>query len=422
MKTKNLLLFTAVAIATSATFTSCTKDDEAPAPTDPVVTNPPAATTETLSGTITSNKTLSKNKIYFLDGRVIIPSGVELTINAGTIIKGNPGQGTNAAALIIARGAKIHANGTASEPIIFTSSEDNIASGQIVSPNLSAELDGGKWGGLIILGDAPISPSSGTTEQIEGIPASVSEGNYGGNNASDNSGELTYVSIRHGGITIGNEINGLTLGGVGSGTTINHVEVVGNNDDGIEFFGGTVNASDLLVMYQSDDAFDVDQAYAGTISNIAYIAGAGSDHALEIDGPEGSSNATGKFTITGGKLQGNTNATNGEYADFRSGAQGNVQDLYFFDFATGKDIELDDDATSANRNNGDLTFTGLVFNSTDAITDISADKAAVTSGDFDAYFSANNSIGTSPSAGNTFNKGAFTGWTWADSASLLTNF
>ena len=96
-------------------------------------------------------------------------------------------------------------------------------------------------------------------------------------------------------IGAGNELNGLTLGGVGSHTTIDKIEVVGNLDDGIEFFGGTVDASNLLVWAQGDDAFDIDQAYSGTISNIAYISGLDSDHGMEIDGPEGASNATGKF-------------------------------------------------------------------------------------------------------------------------------
>ncbi|MDP5139240.1 MAG: hypothetical protein NWP83_02075, partial [Spirosomaceae bacterium] len=155
----------------------------------------------------------------------------------------------------------------------------------------------GRWGGLIILGKAPISVEVGAEAQIEGIPADESYGRYGGTEAADNSGVLEYVSIRHGGITIGanNEINGLTLGGVGSGTVINNVEVANTADDGIEFFGGTVNVTNALVWSQGDDGYDVDQAYAGTVTNFIYIAGNNSDHGLEIDGPEGSTNANGRF-------------------------------------------------------------------------------------------------------------------------------
>ena len=146
--------------------------------------------------------------------------------------------------------------------------------------------------GLLVLGKAPGSFKNDVTEfQIEGIPAEETNGLYGGSDPADNSGIINYVSIRHGGTSIGedNEINGLTLGGVGTGTTITNVEVIGNQDDGIEFFGGTVNASsNLLVWGQGDDGLDIDQSYAGTINNAIVIANSTSDHGLEIDGPEGS--------------------------------------------------------------------------------------------------------------------------------------
>ena len=134
--------------------------------------------------------------------------------------------------------------------VVFTSIFDNICIGQKVGSNLDND-ERGLWAGVIILGNAPISPASSNTARIEGIPASIPEGIYGGSAPADNSGSLTYVSIRHGGVELvpggGNEINGLTLGGVGNGTTINHIEVIGNLDDGIEWFGGTVNVSNALV-------------------------------------------------------------------------------------------------------------------------------------------------------------------------------
>ena len=153
-------------------------------------------------------------------------------------------------------GAKIDAQGTASSPIIFTSVADDIESGQVVSPNLTPDL-AGLWGGLIILGNAPGSFAGDVTEiQIEGIPPSDTNGLYGGTDVSDNSGVLKYVSIRHGGANIGegNEINGLTLGGVGSGTVIENIEVVANQDDGIEWFGGTVDVKNVVVWNAGDDA------------------------------------------------------------------------------------------------------------------------------------------------------------------------
>lgn len=309
-----------------------------------------------VTGAITTNTTWTNDNIYVLNQKVVVDNNATLTIQEGTIIKGSPGTGSLASALIVARGAKINAVGTPSEPIIFTSTSDNITCGQTAGTNLD-ENDRGLWGGLILLGNAPCSFSNDVAEvQIEGIPADDTFGLYGGNNAADNSGVLQYISIRHGGALIGegNEINGLTLGGVGNGTVISNIEVVANVDDGIEFFGGTVNASNLLVWSQGDDALDIDQAYSGTIDNAVVVLGDTSDHAFEIDGPEGSS--TGMFTLTNATIIGNANTNNGEYADYRSNAMGATNNIYAFGFPDGKDVELDNDGVATNYNNGDLTF------------------------------------------------------------------
>ncbi len=204
---------------------------------------------------ITEDTFWNADSIYQLSGRVTVTNGATLTIEPGTIIKGKPGSGANASALVIARGAKLIAEGTEDAPIIFTSTADNISiedieAGVFSSPNLNPTING-LWGGVIILGNAPISASNDVGDvsqvQIEGIPTSDPNGLYGGDNPTDNSGVLRYVSIRHGGANIGsgNEINGLTLGGVGSGTVIDNIEIVANQDDGIEFFGGAVNAAGL---------------------------------------------------------------------------------------------------------------------------------------------------------------------------------
>ncbi|GAK74424.1 hypothetical protein JCM19296_2 [Nonlabens ulvanivorans] len=218
-------------------------------------------------------------------------------------------------------------------------------------------------GGLIVLGNAPSSFRGDVSAlQIEGIPASDTNGLYGGSDAADNSGTLNYVSIRHGGTNIGegNEINGLTLGGVGTGTTISNIEVVANVDDGIEFFGGTVNASNLFVWAVGDDSIDIDQAYSGTITNVGVVLGDISDHAFEIDGPEGS--LQGSFTINDATIFGNTNTPNGEYADYRSNAQGTTNNVYATGFKASSDVELDNNAVSQNYLNGDLSFSNWTIN------------------------------------------------------------
>ena len=313
----------------------------------------------TLSGTYTTNKTLTADKIWELKGRVFIADGATLTIPAGTIIKAAGGTGTDSSFICIARGGKIDAQGTADKPIIMTTVADDITVGQKNGSNLN-DSNVGLWGGLLVLGKAPGSFKNDVTEfQIEGIPAEETNGLYGGNDPADNSGTIKYVSIRHGGTSIGedNEINGLTLGGVGTGTTISHVEVVGNQDDGIEFFGGTVNASNLIVWGQGDDGLDIDQSYGGTISNSIVIANSTSDHGLEIDGPEGSMDDS--FKLENITLIGDGTAGNGEYADFRKGALGSVNNLFAYGFQVGKDFELDAEADSASFEAGTLTFSNI---------------------------------------------------------------
>ena len=283
-------------------------------------------------GAITADETWSADKIHYIDGRCWVENHATLTIEAGAIIKGRTGTEANASALIIARGAKIMAQGTADKPIVFTSELDNIGLGEKTGTNLT-ETDREKWGGLIVLGSARISAEDGDDEaQIEGIPATESYGKYGGTNDEDNSGELTYISIRHGGALIGegNEINGLTLGGVGSGTTIHHVEVVGNLDDGIECFGGTVNMQHALVAFQGDDAIDLDMNYAGTIDNFVVIHGGSTDEGLEIDGPEGITHRNGKFTLKNGTIKSVDGA--GSAADIKSKAQGTISNCLFIGY------------------------------------------------------------------------------------------
>ena len=312
-----------------------------------------------LAGTYTSDKTLTADKIWKLSGRVFIADGATLTIPAGTIIKAEGGTGTDSSFICIARGGKIDAQGTADKPIIMTSVADDIQIGQKNGSNLDAS-NVGLWGGLLVLGKAPGSFKNDVVEyQIEGIPAEETNGLYGGNDPADNSGVINYLSIRHGGTSIGedNEINGLTLGGVGTGTSISNVEVIGNQDDGIEFFGGTVNASNLLVWGQGDDGLDIDQSYSGTINNAIVIANSSSDHGLEIDGPEGS--MEGSFKLENITLIGDESAANGEYADFRKGALGSVNNLYAYGFQSGKDFELDAEADSVSFEAGTLTFSNI---------------------------------------------------------------
>jgi len=226
----------------------------------------------------TGTQTWKNDKIYLLSGFVFVNDGQILTIEAGTVIQAKTGQGSLASALIVARGGRIIADGKPENPIIFTVEGDDLAG----SIPLEAK---GLWGGLIILGNATINTESGE-DMIEGIPVSEPRGVYGGINDDDNSGILRYISIRHGGTNIGegNEINGLTLGGVGRQTIISHIEIISNADDGVELFGGSVNIRNITVAFCGDDAFDFDQGYHGKGQFLLALNGFDSDLCAEYSG------------------------------------------------------------------------------------------------------------------------------------------
>jgi len=213
-----------------------------------------------------SNVVSTSDNTYILNGSVFIDDGASLTIEAGTVVKGAPGQGENASALIVARGGRIFANGTRQAPIVFTCEADD------VNDPFDLPLDTrGQWGGVIILGNATLNSgdedeaTEGIQTAIEGIPTTEARGQYGGLDDNDNSGVFRYCSIRYGGTDIGaaNEINGLTMGGVGRNTVIEYVEVYNNQDDGYEWFGGTVNTKYLVSAFNGDDSFDIDQGWRG---------------------------------------------------------------------------------------------------------------------------------------------------------------
>ena len=296
------------------------------------------------------DETWTADNIYILSGKVVVGDGCTLTIEAGTIIKAEDDPGTLASALIVAQGGKLMAEGSASAPIIFTSITDQIMPGELVSPNLT-EFDNKLWGGLIVLGRAPISAGDGDdVSLIEGIPPGETFGQYGGTDPMDNSGVIRYISVRHGGISIGadNEINGITFGGVGAGTTVENIEVVANLDDGVEWFGGTVNCTNVLVAYGEDDGLDIDQNYAGTISNAVVITSGATagDNAFEIDGPEGSL-TDGFFTIDGCTVIDKDGAAD-TAADLKSKTQGTITNTSWRGFGDNVKIRhsCEDDCTT----------------------------------------------------------------------------
>lgn len=269
-------LFIGLAIG-ALTFASCDKNKDSFAgndgfdkrSTEADYSGYPTAV-QTVSGNITSNTTWTSDKVWEISGVVTVRSGATLTIQPGTFIKSTVNTpGIPNGVLVIQRGAKINAIGTAANPIVFTSRN-------LLDGNTATKGAPGDFGGVILLGNAPVNVSGRT---IEGLPTSP-DYTFGGSNSADNSGTLKYVRIEYGGFNLSpdNEVNGLTLGGVGSGTVLDYIQVSYGKDDGFEFFGGTVNASHLVAFGSDDDQFDFDNGYRGTIQYAVAVADGNSTH------------------------------------------------------------------------------------------------------------------------------------------------
>jgi hypothetical protein len=321
---------------------------------------------------------------YVLTGKIFVMDGQTLTIEPGTTIKSTAGQAEAATALIVARGGKIIANGTAENPIIFTSVDDDLTSTSDLPKNQR-----GLWGGIVILGNAFINHANGQTA-IEGIPTTDTEyrSQYGvGTEAvtgkvwaqenGHNGGELSYVSIRHGGTNIGagNELNGLTLGGVGTGTKIHHIEVFGNDDDGFEWFGGTVNTSYLASIFNQDDAFDWDFGWRGENQFWVAVQEQGfdpSNRGFESDGAHsGNLNAATfskpqifNLTLVGSAAAGTPNATDNNVMFFTENSGALIHNSILMGFGGGINI-TDVGGTNGNSRDrlaaGDLAFKNNIW-------------------------------------------------------------
>ena len=313
-------------------------------------------------GSGTGTTTWTADNTYILDGFVFVNENQVLTIEAGTVIKGMSGTGADASALVVSRGGQIFANGTEEAPIIFTFEGD--------------PLDGstpwdtrGQWGGVIVLGSGILNSTPGES-QVEGIPDTESRGLYGGDDDAETSGSITYISIRHGGTDIGagNEINGLTLGGVGAATVIEHVEVISNADDGIEFFGGTASVKWATVAFCGDDSFDYDEGWRGrgqfwfTVQDIdGEVGDRGGEH-------DGGTNPEDGAPFAHPVIYNNTYVGRGIAAGkraltFRDNAAGEYHNGVFVNWGRGIDVEnlASGEDSYARLQAGELAFAGNCF-------------------------------------------------------------
>jgi hypothetical protein len=260
-----------------------------------------------VTNNIATSTTWTPDNVYNLQKQIYVLPGATLTIQAGTLVQSTAGLGGS---LAVCRGAKIYVNGTQDKPVIMTSTKDD----------LKTWHEGcSEWGNLTIMGNALISASSQAFKSVTlngrtntKVPDGLNQNNmegltadfvgdtkqlFGGNNDDDSSGALHYLSIRYGGKVIGlaNELNGLSMGGVGRGTDVDHVEIMNNVDDGIETWGGTVNYKYITIWNVGDDSFDVDEGWRGKAQfgllvqgySVGAVQGSGTgDNIFEIDGAE----------------------------------------------------------------------------------------------------------------------------------------
>ncbi len=358
MKTNFLNILLVVVLGIATIFTSCKKKDDKP--TNDGNSKP---TTNVVKinddGNGIGNQTWTSDKIYLLDGFCFVNSGQTLTIQPGTVIKAKSGQGADASALIIAKGGKLMAEGTSAKPIIFTAEADDLK-GSI--PNEARGL----WGGIIVLGSAVLNTIP-AEQQIEGIPTTESRGTYGGTNDADNSGVIKYVSIRHGGTDIGagNEINGLTLGAVGTGTIIDYIEILSNSDDGIECFGGKPNLKHILISNCADDGLDYDQGFRGKVQFYCVLGASDGNRCGEHDGGTNPEDGTPYAlpTIYNATYIGVTENDDCHIMTFRDNAGGYYFNSIFVDCKKGIDIEklTSGEDSYARFNAGELKIENNVF-------------------------------------------------------------
>lgn len=355
MKFKNSK--TLLLLAASVAIFSCTKDDENVTPTP----NPgPTVAGSTIGGTLTGDLKLEKGKSYDLKNALIVPDGKTLTIEEGVTIKASSGAGVYIA---IAQGGKIMAKGTANSPIVMTSATSSPSAGD--------------WGGLIVLGKAPINSVAGgtatSTSEIGGLP-------YGGNVPTDNSGTIEYVRLEYSGgaADASSENNGFSFYGVGSGTSVKYIQAYEGKDDGIEFFGGTVNASYISVVGAQDDSVDWTEGFTGTLNHVYIKHGASHDKGIEADGfnTDIGNNSNPKFwsapTVNNLTIVGLGSGTGNEAIRLRAGTRVMMNSVSIRGFQEG--IDMDDAETGTGVTAGSSKITNISF--TDVTTKLKNDTGA----------------------------------------------
>ena len=370
-----------------------------------------------ISGTITSDTRLSNDIAWSLSGKVTVGNdnadSATLTIEPGTFVYGKSG----ADYLVIARGSKIQAVGTVDAPIVMTSVNDMLG--------LSDNESTAEWGGLVLLGNAPSNKCDQAALASCEIQAEGEAGPYGGADPEDNSGALKYVQVRYAGFEVipDNELNGITFAGVGRGTNVEYIQVHNNLDDGVEFFGGTVDAKYVVLTGNRDDSLDWADGWSGRMQHVLVRHNPNNTKAnrgFEADTQSGNFTATpvskpriANMTIVGNNFDGEDDS---EGVLLRAGTAG---ELYNFivtgPSGMGECFEINSAESVTNTGNGEIIFRNSILDCAEPTKDTKDDAGNVTL-DAEAWFLAQpgNIIGdallggyipapNSPALGNGYN-------------------
>jgi len=369
-------------------FAACASDD-----TSDITINingdgsPVDPTSEVIGGTLTEDLTLESNTEYSLTSALIVPEGFTLTVEPGVVVRAATGSDVYIAVL---QGGIINAEGTSSNPIVFTSATS--------TPNP------GDWGGLILLGKAPINSVVGgdatSTSEIGGLP-------YGGSVVNDNSGILRYVRIEYSGgaADAASENNGFSFYAVGNGTTIEYIQAFEGADDGVEFFGGTVNASFISVVGAQDDSVDWTEGFTGTLTNVYIEHRQSHDKGIEGDGfnTDIGNNSNPVFwsapTVTNLTINGLGSSNENEAIRLRAGTRAIFTNVLLEGFAEG--FDLDDNETGNGVLSDETSVTDITF---DDITLTLKNDTGATFGEADVITGVGNGTGADYNSWNS-------GWT-----------
>lgn len=354
---------------------ACTID----APTPPAAEGCPAVGDRPIvnvADDITADADWDCNSLYVLQDQIYVTNDAVLSIGPGTVIHGGAGGDEGQNALIVTTEGSIEAAGTSVDPIVFTSANPEGAAAP------------GDWGGVVLLGRAPINVSGGTN-LIEGLDPSESRGEYGGDDAAHDCGTLSYVRIEYAGFLFGtdNELNGLTIGGCGTDTELDFIHVHAGKDDGIEFFGGTAGISHAVISQVGDDGLDWDEGWQGDVQFLVIQQDPAGDRGIEADNLGSNQDTTPRSSPTIWNMTIVGASADNDGLRLREGTAGTIKNSIIFNYPDSTCSRVDNSSTIRVANSGELVIEDSIVGPCGTAFDFTPDDGDTTTtftGDWEA--------------------------------------